>query len=214
MGKGLIVVEGHGELEAAANLVTRLARETGLYMPWAPPRRYPNLHLERGIRKAAEVARQDADVEALLILRDEDDHCPAERAPMIGAWLRDLALPFPAAVVLFHREYEALFLPCIDLMAGRALRTGPLERPGIRAGASFAGDPERIRGVKEWLSKHCFPAGTSYKPTLDQLALTRMIDFERLRSVGLPCFGSLERGLRFLGEHLGRRGAVYPAART
>lgn len=210
MGKGLIVVEGHGELEAAHNLVSRLAPELGLHTPWAPPRRYPNLHLERGICKAAEVARMDGEVDALLILRDEDDACPAQRAPQIGGWLRGLKLPFPAAVVLLHREYEVLFLPCLDLMAGRPLMTGSRERPGVRAGAMFSGDPEAIRGVKEWLSRSCYPPGLSYKPTLDQLPLTRMISFERLRAAQLPCFGSLERALCFLGQNHGARGRVYP----
>ncbi len=48
-----------------------------------------------------------------------------------------------------------------------------------------------------------------YKPTLDQLALTRMIDSSDLRSVGLPAFGTLERALRFLAS-APAPGAVYP----
>ncbi len=212
MGKGHIVVEGHGELEAAQNLVTRLSHELGVFIPWTSPRRYPNLHLQQGVEKAAARARVEADVAALLILRDEDDRCPAETAPAIAEWLRALSLPFPTAVVLLHREYEALFLPCIDLMAGRELDAYGSRRPGILAGTTFEGDPQRIRGVKEWLSKR-FPRGTSYKPTLDQLPLTRMLDFTRLRDSSLPCFGSLERAIRFLGEHLGTTGQVYPGLR-
>ncbi len=209
MGKGYIVVEGHGELEAAHNLVTRLSHDLGLFIPWTAPRRYPNLHLQRGIEKAAARARCEADITALLILRDEDDRCPAETAPTLAEWLRGLCLPFPTAVVLLHREYEALFLPCIDLMAGRALDAYGSRRPGIVAGTTFEGDPEGIRGVKEWLSKR-FPRGSSYKPTLDQLPLTRMLDFNRLRDSSLPCFGSLERAIRFVGDHLGETGQVYP----
>lgn len=212
MGRGAIVVEGHGEVEAAQNLVSRLSSEVGLPLPWAKPQRFPNLHLERGIRKAAELQRITRDIDALLILRDEDDGCPAQRAPAQAQLLRDLKLPFPAAFVLLHREYEALFLPCIDLMAGRPLRTGSIERPGLVAGTTFDGDPESIRGVKEWLSKR-FPRGTSYKPTTDQLQLTRMIDFDRLRAAQLPCFGTLERALRFLAENLGSPGRVYPSER-
>jgi hypothetical protein len=213
VGKGYIVVEGHGELAAAHNLVTRLSRDLQVFMPWTAPRRYPNLHLRRGVEKAAARARVEADVAGLLLLRDEDDRCPAETAPEIAAWLRALALPFPAAVVLLHREYEALFLPCIDLMAGRELDGYGSRRPGLLPGTRFTGDPQAIRGVKEWLSKH-FPRGSSYKPTLDQLPLTRMLDFRRLRSASLPCFGSLERALRFLGEHTGTSGQVYPPPRA
>lgn len=211
MARGVIVVEGHGELEAAHNLVTRLGHDLGLHVPWAPPRRFPNLHLQKGIEKAAERARLEPNVEALLILKDEDDRCPAEWGPKIGAWLRALDLPFPAAVALMYREYETLFLPCVDLMAGRPLVAYGAERPGLLEGTRFDGDPESIRGAKEWLSRH-FPRGTSYKPTLDQLPLTRMLDFERLRRSGLACFGSLERALRFLAAHAGMRGRVYPPA--
>jgi AAA domain, putative AbiEii toxin, Type IV TA system len=59
-----------------------------------------------------------------------------------------------------------------------------------------------LRGVKEWLSKH-MPPGRTYKPTLDQLALARMVDFGLLRASNppLPCFGSLERAVAFLHKH-------------
>lgn len=204
-----LVVEGHGEVEAAHNLIVRLTREHGHDLQWARPRRFPNLHLQRGVHKAAEVVRIEPRVDALLILRDEDDACPAQTGPEIADWLRALRLPFPAAVVMFCREYETLFLPCVDLMAGVPLRGNAVERPGLRVGTRFEGDPESIRGVKEWLSRH-FPPGSSYKPTLDQLPLTRMIRFDRLRSCGLPCFGTLERALTFLVQARGCIGRVYP----
>lgn len=204
---GHIIVEGHGELEAAHNLVTRLSADLEVYLPWSKPARYPNLHLQRGVEKAAERSRIERDIAALLLLKDEDDRCPAEWGPRIAGWLRDLRLPFPTAVVLLHREYEALFLPCVDLMAGRDLDA--FGRPGLVAGTTFSGDPESIRGVKEWLSRH-FPRGVSYKPTLDQLPMTRMLDFSRLRASRMPCFASLERALRFIGANLGQGGVVSP----
>lgn len=209
--RGAIVVEGQGELEAAHNLVSRLSRDLSLDLVWTPPRRFTNLHQERGIRRAAEVQRLDRGVEALLILRDEDDGCPAQRGPEAAGWLREQRLPFPTALVLLCREYETLFLPCVSHMAGRPLVTGGVERPGLLSGTRFDGDPERVRGVKEWLSRH-FPQGRNYKPTLDQLPMTRMIDFSTLRAAGLPCFGTLERALRFLAESVGTEGLVYPAA--
>ncbi len=48
-----------------------------------------------------------------------------------------------------------------------------------------------------------------YKPTLDQLPLTRMIDFQTLRSANIPCFETLERALIFLARNLDT-GGVYP----
>lgn len=181
MGKGYILVEGHGELGAVDNLISRLSEDLGLRRVWAPAIRWKNLHLARGV----------------------------EHAPSIAEWVRGLRLPFPSAVVLLRPEYEVLFLPCLDQMAGKPLGTGASARPGLRPGTRWEGSWESRRGVKEWLSDH-FPPNRIYKPTLDQLPLTRLIDFNVLREADLPCFGTLERALKFLAE--GLAGGVYPPA--
>lgn len=209
MSKAHLIVEGHGEVEAAGNLVTRLWPGAGGWQPWAPPRRAKNLHQEKGVRAAIERMRAEPDVGALLILRDEDDGCPRERAPEAAAWVRAASPPFPVAMVLLHREFEVLFLPCIERMAGKPIvGADGISRPGLREGSRYLGDWEARRGVKEWISNQ-FPPGRSYKPTLDQLPLTRMIDIDTLRAADVPCFGSLERALRFLAASFGRTG-VYP----
>ena len=104
--KGYILVEGHGEVGAAHNLITRLSVEAGLHLPWTTPRRWKNLHQWKarragGIQAGAEWCRTKADAGMLLILRDEDDACPKALAPEVAAWdcvarsaglpLRDLA---------------------------------------------------------------------------------------------------------------------------
>ena len=123
----------------------------------------------------------------------------------MAAWLRRLGLPFPAAVVLLHPEYEVGFLPCIDLIAGRLLDG----RPGLEAGTVWDGPSwEARRGVKEWLS-HRFPRNRRYKPTLDQLPMTRMLDLDRVRKAEVPCFGTLERAVTFL-DGCRTPGGVYP----
>jgi len=99
-------------------------------------------------------------------------------------------------------------------MAGQKLVSPEgIERPGLLPDTFFNGDPESVRGVKEWLSRH-MPPGRAYKPTLDQLALARLVDFQVLRAFNpsLPCFGSLERAVRFLPTPM-RTGSrmVYPA---
>lgn len=62
-------------------------------------------------------------------------------------------------------------------------------------------------GVKEWLSRH-FPRNRRYKPTLDQLPMTRMLNFDRLRRAEVPCFGTLERAVTFLDRAGVARGQV------
>lgn len=220
-----MLVEGHGEANAAGNLVTRLWHDAGAFHPWAAPLRWKNLHQRRGITQGVERVRANRDAGALLILRDEEDACPKERAPEMADavtvetdiaacdWVHALRPPFPVAVVLLRPEYEVLFLPSIDAMAGRPL-IGPdgQARAGIVPGTRFEEDWEAKRGVKEWLSAR-FPPGRSYKPSLDQLPMTRMIDIPTLRAASVPCFGTLERALRFLIDAFGGEG-VYPPGRA
>ncbi len=214
MGRAYLVVEGHANGQAALNLVTRLAKDLSLAgLHWAEPIRGRNLHQARGVQKAGELVRRKGDAAALLLVRDEDDGCPKNLAPVAAAWLRELSLPFPSAVVLAHREFEAFFLPCLSRMAGRKLVSPQgIERPGLLPDSTFTGDPESLRGVKEWLSRHMAPR-RAYKPTLDQLALARWVDFRLLRECDppLPCFGSLERAVQFLHRQMRlRSAAVYP----
>lgn len=209
MAKRYIVVEGHGELEAAPNLINRLWKENGDGRPWiSPARRFHRLNPQPGWRAAAERYRSESGVSGLLLLRDEDDGCPRELGPQIAADLQSLKLPFAVAIVLLKPEWEVLFLPCIAKMAGLPLdKVGALERPGLAANARWTGDWESRRGVKEWLTQN-YPPGKSYKPTTDQLALTRKIDLDLLRKANVPCFGTLENALRFFIT--AGPGEVYP----
>ncbi|WP_437564617.1 DUF4276 family protein [Sorangium sp. So ce542] len=194
MAKAYLVVEGHGEVEAARNLVTRLWANLGLpHAVWGAPKRGKALNTRAGVLQACELLRSERDCAFALLLRDEDDGCPATAGPETAAWVAAAHLPFPVAVVLAHREFEAWFLPCIHLMAGRDIR------PGLRIaeGTTCPDNPEGIRDVKGWLSKH-FPKGKAYKPTLDQLKLTQWIDFGVLRTSKARSFRTLENALRFL----------------
>jgi hypothetical protein len=208
MGKSYLFVEGHGEVQAAGNLIVRLSRDLGLPCVWTEPQRAKAMHTHAGMLRLCERLRAAPDCERVLFLRDEDDDCPAQTGPRTAGWLAAAGLSFPAAMVLLRREYEVLFLPCIHMMAGHPLRDARgNERPGLAAGTVFNGDPEGIRNVKGWLSNH-FPPGRPYMPTQDQLPLTRLVDFSVLRAAALPCFMTLERALRHIAT--APPGAVYP----
>jgi hypothetical protein len=110
-----VLVEGHGETDAVQNLLARLVQEAALALPTlASPIRAPGIASVSGLVKFAELVRAKPDAAALLALRDHDDGCPKTDAPPLGARLRELRLPFPSAAVLAYREYESLFLPCIE----------------------------------------------------------------------------------------------------
>lgn len=211
MPRGYLVVEGQGEVSAALNLVTRLWRDLQLEpIPWSHPIRGIGLAREQGVHRACSLVRSKGDAALMLLVRDEDDGCPKVTGPETSQWIANLGLGFPAAVVLAYREYEAWFLPCLALMAGRPLvDERGVERDGLLPTARFDGNPEEPRDVKGILSEH-FAPGRTYKPTLDQLPLTRMIDFPTLRESGAQSFGTLERALRFLAGNIGQS-RVYPA---
>lgn len=210
-GRRYVLVEGYGEVEAVGNLLTRMSRQLEDHVPWSKPLRWPNLHQWNsprtgGVRKGAEFIRAKGDAAGLLVVRDEDDGCPRELGPALAAELRALGLPFPTAYVLLKPEFEVLFLPCVELMAGRALDA----RPGLRPDTRWDGAHwESRRGVKEWLSNH-FAGGRAYKPSIDQLPMTRMIDLDVLARAGVPCFGTLDRALRYLARPEAGPGDVYP----
>ena len=201
-----VLVEGHGEVHAVPNLLSRLAPSLG---PFAVTR-VPGMANEAALLRHCELFRARGDAHALLAMRDDADGCPKVDAPALATALRAKNLPFQAAIVLAYREYESLFLPCIDEMAGRPLEMpGHPPRSGLKAGTRYEGDFEARRGVKEWLSGN-MTEGHRYKPTLDQLAFTRMVDFDKVRASGLPWFASLERALAFLVAHSGESAAAYP----
>ena len=213
MTKLYALVEGHGEVASVQNLLVRISQSQKCFQPWGDPLRWQNLHQwepqsgRGGVLKGVNFIRSKQDVGGLLILRDEDDMCPRDLAPEMATRLRDLGLPFPVAYVLLHPEYEVLFLPCLEEMTG----TFPDGRPGLVTGVTWDGDSwEARRGIKEWLSKH-FPRGRGYKPTMDQAIMTSKIDLDVLRRSDVPCFGSLERGVHLLCEHMGSAGVVYPS---
>jgi hypothetical protein len=198
-----VVVEGHGEVEAAGNLLARVSQRLALPIRWAPPRRGK---IHGGIDvllKTAMAYRHESRCDALLLLRDEDDACPREHGPIAASRLRELALPFPVAFVMLHREYEVLFLPCL----GRMSTARPDGRPSLRPGSAWSGPWEAKRGIKERLSA-MMPRGQSYKPSVDQLAFTQMIDLDELAAADVPCFGTLERAVAFLSK--AGPGETYP----
>ncbi len=208
MNKGFIVVEGHGEIEAARVLVDRLWRD--LKLPpifWEVPKRAPHsvLKTKNGVERMCELLRSEKNCSAALFLRDadDDDDCPATNGPLTASWIDSLDLPFPTAVVLARREFEAWFLPSLPRMAGQRLPSG-----STLLQTTYDGDFEERRGVKEWLTKSLFPKNKAYKPSLDQTALTRLVDFELCRSANVRSFGTMENALRFLGTPNESR--VYP----
>ncbi len=140
MGKGYLIVEGHGDGRAALNLVHRAWASLGLPpVLWDnTPMRGVGLHTRPGVMRACEILRAKPQCERALLLRDEDDLCPKERGPETAAWVKELKLPFPVAVVLPHREFETWFLPCVH------------QGPSPQAPWSARGSRKALRSAGTW----------------------------------------------------------------
>lgn len=203
-----VVVEGDGEQQAVPNLIQRWCQAHGETQRfWRPPIRI-NVQREADAQRIIGLVSARRDAEGLLVLRDDEDGCPKTDGPAMAQWFKTLAAPFPVACALLFREYETMFLPFVTEWAGRSLSNG---REGLRADATFTGDPEAKRDAKGVIT-NAMPAGRSYKETVDQLEFTRLLDIDALRQSGLPCVGTLDRAIQFLLSSK-PPGAVFPLDR-
>lgn len=213
-----IVREGEGERESIPVLVERLRHRHHLDLPYHSPDRHSWKKLimtEHQVGGVCEQARSMPGCEALLLSRDADNDqdnpdCPKFKAPEAAAWVRTLNLPFPAAVVLFYKEFETLFLAGADGMAGKEVR----DRRGLPVATVPAGvvahpSPEHVRDAKGWVRSNLVER---YKPRLFQVPLTRLVDLDVMENSGLSSYRRLVNALRFLADNRGVAGAAYPPA--
>lgn len=191
MKRLVCIVEGQGEVVAVPNLCARIIQylrvEQWIVDPM--PIRQPRARLvdERtksprrpcntdGIRRAVALAHARP-ADAVLVLCDADDDCPAVWAPDA---LKLLTAPVPGAAVMAQREYEAWLLASY---------------PEEQWKAEKVRDPERIRDAKGELRK-LIPG---YLPTVHQLAATRRLDIPRVRARS----DSFDKLVRSLGSLCG-----------
>ncbi|MDX2039303.1 MAG: DUF4276 family protein [Isosphaeraceae bacterium] len=186
------IVEGHGEVMAFPKLLYRLIGEAGAdgKVTISNPIRIHRSVVNRSevLRKSVQLAARSSD--AILILVDSDDDCPAEKGPEIARIAQEIAGSKPCSFVFAHREYEAWFLAAVDSLA---LGTGT---PTIPIAPD---DPEAIRGVKEKLSKLL---GINYAPTTHQDKFSSRFD---LATAHRAC-RSFRKLVREFGEILARLG--------
>lgn len=195
----MFTCEGQYDGAAVENLLRRAGDDLGLRVDsWRDPIPSGRWTSRESVLDLAEKARRRPGVGGLLLTRDADDDCPRTTGPEAAAWLREVRLPFPAAVVLFKPEFEVLFLPGL---------------PASVRGARAQRDWEANRDCKAIVSRPMLPA-RRYKPSTDQLRLTRALDLGRLRAAGVPCYGTFENAIRFLASNWGTAGAgrAYPPA--
>lgn len=185
-----VVVEGHGEVEALPVLIRRIVHE---YLErWDVSITRPiRMSRSRVVDKFPDLERQVAtaavDTDAVLVLFDSDDDCPAELGPRLLARAANASRGRPVGVVLAHREYEAWFLASIDALRGHV---------GVRPDADPPDDPEAIRDAKGRLNE-LRDQGARYSETVDQARLSARVDVAVARERA-PSFDKLCRELERL----------------
>jgi hypothetical protein len=182
------IVEGHGDVSAVPELIRRIGAE--LTPPAIPsverPIRVPGSRLRKPdeLSRAVELAAARAGAGGgILILFDAEDDCPAELGPEI---LEQVARDdVHVTVVLAKYEYEAWFLAAAESIRGRRGLADDLHAPN---------EPEAVRGAKEWLRER-MEGSRTYAETLDQVALTAVMDLESARRADSfdKCYREVER---------------------
>ncbi len=168
------IVEGHGEVAAVPILIRRIVAQYApeMYIQVRPPIRVKRTGLVQpdGIERTVELAaRQTTSTDGILILLDADDDCPRELAEVLLERAKAARPDRVISVVVANREYEAWFIAAAQSIRGKRGLPDNMEPPE---------DPEAIRDAKGWLA-HQTAQGFSYKPTIDQPALTQIFDLEQ-----------------------------------
>lgn len=164
-----VLVEGHGEVEAAPILLRRLLGEARCpSIGIGPPirRTQSQLRSQEGVRAGVRLALLQPDCAAVIILFDGEDDCPAELGPRVQEWARAAAGDKPCDVVIAYREYETWFLAALESLRGEH---------DIRPDAAAPTNPESKRDAKGALEEF-MPADRAYSETVDQPAMSATFD--------------------------------------
>jgi Domain of unknown function (DUF4276) len=163
------IVEGHGEVSATRELITRIGSE--FHQTWvdvAQPFRLDSGRMRKPDELAKAIRFQATRIQSrggVLVLRDGDDkdiQCPVQLASEPSPQPGLVAVPVQT-VIAFH-EYEAWFLA-----AAESLRS----HPSVRDDAHSPVDPESTRNAKGQLESLM---RESYKETLHRAKFSALID--------------------------------------
>ena len=179
------IVEGQSEVESVPILLRRILYES-LDIPnvqVAHPFRVKRNRVVRvgELERAIEMTlKTRAGVEAVLVVLDADDDCPARLGPALKE-RAERASAKPAAVVFAKHELEAWFLGAKESLRGVR---------GIAPDAAPPTQPENIRGAKERLSRNM--RNGRYLEVDDQSAFAERMNFEAATRA-CPSFARLVR---------------------
>lgn len=177
-----LVVEGHGEVQAAPVLVRRICEDHGLFdvVVAGPPHRLarPSMVREQ-VASAVRMQRLRAGEDGVVVVlydADDDDVSVTRRRTL------DLLEPHGVVVAIAVREYEAWFLAAMESLRGHQ---------DVRGDASFEGDPEAPRNAKKRLEEQMTD---SYSETRHQARFSAVMSLDAARRRS-PSFARFEQEL-------------------
>ncbi|QNE76967.1 DUF4276 family protein [Streptomyces finlayi] len=184
------IVEGHGEVTAVRELVTRIAAEfCGTWVEVAQPFRLDSGKMRKPEELGKAVRFQAARVPGrggVLVLRDGDDSdvtCPVELARALAP--ADGLVTVPVEIVIARHEYEAWFLAAVESLCAH---------PAVKDDAVAPGDSEAKRGAKSQLEGLMTE---SYKETLHQAKFSGVMDL-RAAAAGSRSFRRMVHAVELL----------------
>ena len=182
-----VIVEGHGEVQAAPTLLRRLANniDPTVTMTFVVRRIPKSQLLQTGqLERAVEaLTRQIGRHRPILVRLDADYDCPKTLASTLRERCTFAHADVAISVVIANREYEAWFVAAAKSLAGHR---------GLKEDLVAPADPESIRGAKEWLTAQMAPS-RSYSETRHQAAYSALMDLSEARRT--RSFRKLEKDL-------------------
>ena len=191
------IVEGKGEIEAVPLLCRRFLDALGAYQvkinrPIKRNRHQLIDHTE--LSKSIEIALEQPNCQAILILFDADGDCPKKVVENLKQKAIDFSRGTPCEVVVACQEYESWFLASLESLRDKC---------GISPMASYDGEPELPRGAKSHLEQWM---ELGYSPPIDQAKLTAAFD---MKTTYRKC-RSFRRMVKAFGDLISKNGIVLP----
>lgn len=165
------IVEGHGEVKAVPELISRIGLEfLGEWIQVTQPFRVDSGKMRHPHELARAIRVQATRVQGrggVLVLRDGDDSdvdCPVELARALHPGHE--LVPVSVEVVIAFHEYEAWFLAAVDSLASH---------PAVRDDAKAPDSPEGKRNAKKELERMMHE---SYHETRHQVKFSAVMDLK------------------------------------
>jgi hypothetical protein len=166
------IVEGHGEVHAIREIVTRIGLEllSGTWIDVAQPFRLDSGKMRKPDELAKAIRIAAARVQGpdgVLVLRDGDDadvDCPVQLAETLRPGQN--LVPVGVEIVVAYQEYESWFFAAADSLRAH---------PDVRDDAAAPANPEGRRDAKRELEKLMLE---SYKETRHQPKFSALIDLK------------------------------------